>query len=161
MNNRVWTSDKFKIEERIECNILINIQEWPSLSQMKGTIQIQYSRPVFNSSYNSPILNFTDKNFDINYIENNPIEYTPDQFRDNLSSILAFYAYLIIGLDYDTFSPEGGTPYLLQAQRIVNNAQNAGPAGWKAFDDNQNRYWIIENHLHQSFKPLRLSLIHI
>jgi len=158
MNNQVWTNDQFKIEERIECTILINIQEWPSIDQMKGTIQVQYSRPVHNAGYNSPILNLTDKDFDIRYIENAPIQFQPDQFRDNLSSILAYYAYLIIGFDYDTFSPEGGTPFLVQAQRIVTNAQNAGESGWKAFDGNQNRYWIIENHLHQSFKPIRSLL---
>lgn len=158
MNNQVWTNDQFKIEERIECTILINIQEWPSIDQMKGTIQVQYSRPVYNAGYNSPILNLTDKDFDIRYIENAPIQFQPDQFRDNLSSILAYYAYLIIGFDYDTFSPEGGTPFLVQAQRIVTNAQNAGESGWKAFDGNQNRYWIIENHLHQSFKPIRSLL---
>lgn len=158
MNNQTWTNDQFKVEERIDCNILINIDEWPSINQMKGTIQIQYSRPIFNTGYNSTILNFTDKDFDINYIENSPIQFQPDQFRDNLSSILAYYAYLIIGLDYDTYSPEGGNPFLLQAQRIVNNAQNAGQAGWKAFDSNQNRYWIIENYLHQTFKPLRTCM---
>jgi hypothetical protein len=158
MNNRVWTNDQFKIEERIECNILINIQEWPSIDQMKGSIQIQYSRPVFNAGYNSPILSLTDKDFNIRYIENNPIQYSPDQFRDNLSSILAYYAYIILGFDYDTYSLEGGNPFLIQAQRIVNNAQNAGESGWKAFDGTQNRYWIVENHLHQSFKPLRKCL---
>jgi len=133
MNNRNWTQDVFDASEKIECNILINLTEQIGGDQFRGTIQVQSRRPVYNSTYSTTVLNFMDNNFDVRYVENETLEFDDNQHLSNLTSILAYYAYTIIGLDYDTFSPEGGTFYLKKAETIVMNAQNAPEAGWKAF----------------------------
>lgn len=158
MNNTKWTNHTYKIEERIECSLLINISSRPSNDQFVGSIQVQSTRPIFNSSYNSPVLNVQDNDFSIRYLQNTAIEFTPDAHRSNLASVLAFYAYFIIGSDYDTQSLEGGTPWFTKCQQIVNNAANAPEPGWKAFEGNRNRYWLIENQLQAQFKPLRQCL---
>lgn len=158
MNNTRWTNDVFKVEERIECSIFINVSERPSVDEFKATIQVQSRRPIFNSSYNSTILNYFDNDFQFKYIEYQPIEFSISTFTSNLSSVLAYYAYLIIALDYDTYALEGGTKYYQMAQQIVNNAQNTSETGWKAFESDRNRYWYIENILTQTFNPLRQCL---
>lgn len=158
MNNTRWTNDVFKVEERIECSIFINVTDRPSVDDFKATIQVQSRRPIYNSSYNSTILNYFDNDFQFKYIEYQPIEFSPTTFTSNLASVLAYYAYIIIALDYDTFSPEGGTKYYQMAQQIVNNAQNTAETGWKAFESDRNRYWYVENMLTQTFTPLRLCL---
>ncbi len=155
MNNRRWTNDVFKPEERIECSILININERVSANEFKGSIQITARRPVYNSSYYSDLFNYSDNDFHINYLENSRIEFTPDQHRSNLASILAFYAYMILGYDYDSFALEGGSQYFGKAQGVVNNAQNARESGWKAFEGTKNRYWLVDNAMHKLFKPMR------
>jgi hypothetical protein len=158
MNTRHWTSDQYLNQERIECSILINIVERISNDEFKATIQVQSVRPVYKSSYNSPMLNFLDNDFNFRYLEFQQLEFQDNNHLSNLTSVLAFYAYLIIGLDYDSFSPDGGTPLFLKAQNIVANAQSAVESGWKAFESTKNRYWIIENLLNPSFKPLRETL---
>lgn len=158
MNDRKWTNDTYSFDERIECNLLLTVDEVSNNTRFRGQLQIQSNRIVFNSSYDSPVLNFIDEDIDFEYIENTILEFQLDQNRGNLSSILAYYAYVIIGMDYDTFSPEGGTPHFSKAQQIVVNAQNSPNAGWKAFESNKNRYWIVENILHQAFKPLRQAM---
>ena len=159
MNNTRWTNDVFAIEERIECSMVINITKVISQDDFEATIQVQSSRPVFNSSYNSPILNVFDGNFNFRYLEFSALEFNENAHLSNLTSVLAFYAYTIIGLDYDTYSMKGGQEYHLKAQKIVNNAQNDNSAfGWKAFEGNQNRYWLNENLLSQTFNPLRECL---
>lgn len=155
MNNKKWTTDAFKNIERIDCSILINITERPAIDQFKGTFQIQARRPVFKSSYNSVLLNNNDNDFSFSYLENQPLEFTENSHLSNLTSVLAFYAYFIIGLDYDSFALNGGTPYLQKALNIVNTAQSSSDVGWKAFDGNKNRYWLINNMLDASFVPLR------
>lgn len=155
MNTTKWTSDVIKLEERIDCTLLITISNRVSNDQFTGSIQVTSSRPIFRSDYSSKVLNLKDNDFKIRYLQNSRIQFTPGTHRDNLASILAFYAYLIIGTDYDTFAPEGGTQYFNLAQQIVNNAQGAGEPGWKAHDGLQNRYWVIDNILHRQFKPLR------
>ncbi|MFH0895937.1 MAG: DUF4835 family protein [Bacteroidota bacterium] len=155
MNNRKWTNHVFKNEERIECSVLINLLEMPNTDQYRGTIQIQSRRPVFKSSYSTTILNFLDKDFDIKWLENQPLDFTENSHLSNLTSVLAFYAYVVIGLDYDSFSPEGGTTFLDKAQTIVNNAQNAGEKGWKAFESTKNRYWLMENLMNKNYSALR------
>jgi hypothetical protein len=154
MNNTVWTSHVFTNEERIQCNILINLQSH-SGDEFKGTIQIQSSRPVFNTSYNTTILNFKDDDLRFNYVEFESLEFSITEHRSNLTSLMAFYAYAIIGLDYDTFSFLGGTEYYQKAEQIVSNAQNAPEKGWKAFESRKNRYWFIENILNDRYKGLR------
>src|SRR5512133_1871483 len=125
MNNTVWTNHVFSYSERIDCNILININEQISSDEFNGTIQIQVRRPVFNTTYNSTMLNFIDNSFRFRYVEFQPLEFDPTTHRSNLVSVLAYYAYIIIGFDYDSFSPLGGTEFFRIAEKIVNNAQNA------------------------------------
>lgn len=155
MNNTKWTNDVFDQSERIDCNILINITEKVSSSEFKGSIQIQSSRIIYNTSYKSTILNYNDNDFHIQYLRDAVIEFTPDRHSSNLASILAYYAYVIIGLDYDTFSLKGGTDYLEKAQQVVANAANAPQAGWQAAGDDRNRYWFINNLLNSMWNPLR------
>lgn len=154
MNNTAWTNHVYTNEERIECNILINLQEHNG-DEFKGSIQIQSSRPIFNTSYNTTVLNFKDDDLRFNYVEFEPLEFSITEHRSNLTSLLAYYAYVIIGLDYDTFSHLGGTDYYQKAEQIVNNAQNAQEKGWKAFESRKNRYWFIENFLNDRYKGLR------
>ena len=158
MNGRRWTNDNFEFEERIECTLQLTINEAIGSTVFKGSMQVQSSRPVFNSDYNTPVLLVNDGDIQFEWLDNSTILFNPGQHRDNLSSLLAYYAYMILGMDYDTFSLEGGTPHFLQAQAIVANAQNAGERGWKASQGKQNRYWLVENHLSQTFRPVRICL---
>lgn len=153
MNNRRWTNKVFKAEERIECSIFINLKEQLG-DQFTATIQVQSRRPVFNSSYNSVMFNHIDKDYTFEYIEYNALDFQLTSFDNNLTSVLAFYAYIIIGLDFDSFGDHGGTPYLNNAQQIVNNAQSAKESGWKSYDSQKNRYWLIENLLNGSYDNL-------
>lgn len=155
MNNRKWTNEDFLNQERIECSVVINISERVSTDEFKATIQIQSRRPVFGSSYNSPLLNHQDNDFTFHYVQDQIIEFDESNINSNLTAVMGYYAYIIIGLDYDTFSPEGGTPYYTKAQTIVNNAQRLPDRGWKAFETSRNRYWLVENLLNVSFKPFR------
>lgn len=155
MNSRRWTNDDFGIEERIDCTMLITINSAPSQTSFSGSIQVQASRPVYNSDYKTPIFLVNDSDFDFSFVDNQILQFSLDQHRDNLSSTLAYYAYMIIGTDYDTFAMEGGTNHFLKAQTIVANAQNTGEEGWKASQGQRNRYWLVENILSQTFRPLR------
>lgn len=158
MNNTKWTKDKFKLEERINCNIQIQISSIPSSGTYSGSIQVQSSRPVFNSSYNSTILNYQDENVTFSFSRNAILIYAPNQYRDELTSILAFYAYFIIGMDYDSFSAQGGTPYFNEAQQIVSLAQSSGNPGWQSSDTKKrNRFYLVDNIMHQLFEPLRAT----
>jgi hypothetical protein len=156
MNTTQWTKDKFKVEERINCNIQLQINSIPSPGTYSGSMQIQSSRPAFNSSYNTTIFNFQDDDIQFSYSRNAVLVYAPNQYRDNLTSILAFYAYFIIGMDYDSFSMKGGTPYFNEAQQIVSNAQTSSAPGWKSNEaGKRNRFYLVDNILHQLFEPLR------
>jgi len=155
MNNRKWTNNVFINEERIECSILITVTEQISVSDFKGTIQIQSRRPIFNTSYNSTTLNHIDRDFDFKFNEFDNLEYSETTFISNLTSVLSYYAYVILALDYDSFSLKGGTPYLQKAQLIVSNAQGAREPGWKAFESTKNRYWFVENLSQPNFAPMR------
>ena len=157
MNNTVWTNNVMSYSERIDCNFLINLTDQLSADEFKGTIQIQLSRPVFNTTYNSTILNFVDNNFQFRYVEFQPLEFDPNVHRSNLVSVLAYYTYIVIGLDFDSFSPEAGTPYFQLAEKIVSNAQNAPEAGWKPYDGsrNRNRYWLVKNILDKEYAEIR------
>ena len=155
MNNRKWTDHVYKMDERIECNIFIRLDEQISTDEFRGSIQVQLRRPAFNSSYESILLNIKDNDFQAKYVEFQPLEFNETSNRDNLTNILAYYAYIILGMDYDSFSPEGGTEYFQKAQQIVNNSQNAREKGWKAFESERNRYWLVENLLNKSYAPFR------
>ena len=155
MNNRKWTDNVFTYDERIRCNINIILNEQLSANEFKGSIRVQLVRPVFNSSYETTVLNINDNDFQCKYVEYQPLEFNETSNRDNLTNILAYYAYVILGFDYDTFSPEGGTPYFEKAQAIVNNSQNAVEKGWKSFESERNRYWLVENILNKSYADFR------
>lgn len=156
INGRKWSRDDWTASERIDCNMQITVESQPSQRQFKGSIQVGSSRPVYNSDYKTPVININDRSFEFTFNENTQIQWSIDQHRDNLSSVLAFYANLIIASDYDSFSPEGGTDYYIICQTIVANAQNAPEPGWRAEErGQQNRFWLIENIVTQTFKPLR------
>jgi hypothetical protein len=155
INNKKWTENVFSNDERIECNILINLTEQISSDEYKGTMQIQSNRPVFNSNFNSVLFNYKDNEIQFNYVEFQPMEFNENSSLSNLTSLLAYYTYIIIGLDYDSFSPEGGTPYFQKAEKIVTNAQNLTQKGWKSFEGQKNRYWLIENIMNSKYGPVR------
>jgi hypothetical protein len=157
MNNTVWTNHVYTYAERVDCNILINLTDQISADEFKGTIQVQLRRPVFNTTYNSTMLNFVDNNFQFRYVEFQPLEFDPNTYRSNLVSVLAYYAYIILGFDYDSYSPEGGTEFFQIAEKIVTSAQNAVEAGWKPYDGsrNRNRYWLVKNILDNEYKGVR------
>lgn len=154
-NVRRFTNYNYAPTERIDINLLLTINNQPAPDRFEGTLQVIYARPVFGTDYNSPILDLVDDQVQFNFLENTQIEFTPDRFINNLSSLLGFYAYFVLGLDGDTFSPLGGTEFYNQAQQVVNNAQNAGESGWKAFEGQRNRYWLLDNQLQAVFRPLR------
>ena len=157
MNNTKWTKDKFALEERINCNIQLQITSIPKPGTYTGNMQVQSTRQAFNSSYNTTILNFQDDYITFNYSRNAMLIYSPNQYRDELTSILAFYAYFIIGMDYDSYSLKGGSSYFSDAQQIVTNAQTEGGPGWLSSDKKkQNRFYLVDNILHQLFEPLRI-----
>ncbi len=155
MNGRSWTDHVFNSQERIEANIMINLTDEISSDEFRGTIQIQSRRPVFNSSYNTVLFNYMDNNLHFRYTEHETLEFSENQHLSNLTSILAFYAYIIIGLDYDSFSINGGTEFFQKAEAIVTNAQNASERGWKSFEGNRNRYWLVSNLRDSKYAPVR------
>ncbi|MFT7588139.1 MAG: hypothetical protein ACI959_000345 [Limisphaerales bacterium] len=155
MNTRTWTNDKFKADERIKCELSITITEELSSDRFKAQIAIQSSRPVLNSDYSTVSFNWVDKDVEFTYAQFQPLDFNENASISNLTSLLAFYAYVVIGLDYDSFSPSAGTPYFLTAQKVMNNAQSFPVKGWKSFDGNKNRYWIVENLLNPKFSSYR------
>jgi hypothetical protein len=157
MNNKVWTNHVFNYAERIDCNILINLTDQLSADEFKGTIQIQLSRPIFNTTYNSTLLNFIDNNFQFKYVEFQPLEFDPSTNKSSLVSVLAYYTYMVLGFDYDSFAPLGGTEFFQMAEKIVTNAQNAPEPGWKPYDGsrNRNRYWLVKNVLDKEYEGVR------
>ena len=158
LNNNKWSNENYLPQERIACNLVITISAWDGNSAYNAEAQLQTSRPVFGTSYTSTILNLSDKDFDFNYTEGQPVDFSDQNYLSNLSSLLSYYAYTIIGLDKDSFSRLGGTPYYLKAQNILNIAQTSGNSGWKAYDGLRNRYWLNENLLNKSFQELRVFI---
>ncbi len=158
MNNRRWTDQVYQMEERIECSIQINITDQISSDEFQGSISVQSSRPVYGASYNTTVLNWKDQNLWFRYLEFEPLDFNENTHLSNLTSILAYYAYLIIAMDMETFSLKGGEPYFLTAQKIVGNAQGDREAsGWQPFESNRNRYWLTESFFDQNFEPLRTA----
>ena len=155
MNNTKWTKDLYTSSERIDCSVLINVTTKTSADEYSGTIQVQSRRPIYKSSYSSPLVNYIDDKFSFKYQQFQQLEFNLNTFQNNLTSVLAFYAYVVIANDYDSFSNLGGTEYFKQAQLIVSNAQSASELGWKSFETNKNRYWITENALQPVFQPIR------
>lgn len=157
LNTRKWTSDTFLQHEKINCSILVNINEMPAIGIFSASVQVQSARPIYNSNYNSLIFNFADRDWEFDYLESQPLEFNDNTYTSNITSMLAFYAYIIIGMDYDSFSEMGGTPYFQRALQVVNNAQNANRPGWQAMGSNRNRYWLVENLINSQFSDIRKS----
>lgn len=158
LNTTKWTTKEFTDVEKIECNFFINISTYGS-NNFEATLQVQSSRPVYNSTLSTPILNINDKNFSFRFIEFENLIYDPNTFNSNLVSVLAFYANLIIGLDQDSFSELGGTEYLQIASNIVNVAQTSGFKGWNQSEgNNNNRNFLISDILSSTFTPYRQAL---
>ncbi len=158
INNRKWTNFQYENVERIECSILLTITQRVSSDEFKGSLNIALRRPVFNSSYNSIIFNYVDDDFQFKYVLNQPLDFSENTYTSEITSVIAFYLYFMLGLDFDSFVLYGGSPYYEKAEAIVSAAQNSGYPGWKAFEDNNNRYWLVENMLNPRFKPLRKFL---
>jgi hypothetical protein len=155
LNNTKWTAETYAPQERIACNFVITITEWDGNASFKAEAQLQSSRPIYGSSYNSTLLNISDKDFDFTFAEGQALDFSSQNFISNLSSLLGFYAYTIIGLDKDSFSSHGGTTYYANALKLVNLAQSSGSKGWKPSDGLRNRYWLNENLLNKNFNELR------
>jgi len=156
MNNTKWTTDNFGPQERIECSILIIIKTQVGTEDYSGSIQVTARRPIFKSSYYSQILNVQDDNFSFKFQQFTQLEFNINTFQNNLTSVLAYFAYMAIATDYDTFSPLGGTVYWKKAQEIVNQAQVTRENAWSSNAGGQdNRYWIIENTLQPAYKGIR------
>lgn len=158
LNTTKWTNDEFKEEEVINCNILITISEMPSVGVFQASVQILSSRPIYSSSYESVIMNFADRDWQFEYVQSQPLRYNENAFVNNITSLLSYYAYIIIGFDYDTFSELGGSPYFDKAFDIVNNAQNSNYPGWQQFNSIRNRYWLVENLRSSQLEPIRKAL---
>lgn len=157
MNNRRWTNDVFLEQERINCNITIILESRPSTNQFVAKAQIQSTRPIYSSAYNSVLISYTDPDWTFEFNDFQPLEFNETTHLGNLSSLLAFYAYLFIGLDYDSYANLGGTEWIQKAQLVLNNAQNAPEPGWKQSQSLRNRFWLIDNLLNPQFRPFRES----
>jgi Domain of unknown function (DUF4835) len=157
MNSRKWTGDAYKNYEKINCNMLITITKMPAIGNFSASVQVQAARPVYNSNYSSLIFNFADRDWEFEYIESLPLEFNDNTYTTNLTSMLALYAYLIIGVDADTFSELGGSPYFQKALAVVNNAQQANRPGWQPLNSNRSRYWIVENYNNGQMQDMRKS----
>lgn len=145
LNTKKWTEDAFEIEEVINCNVVLTIDQMPSIGVFDASVQVLTSRPVYGSSYETVALNFADRDWRFEYVQSQPFFFNENTFTNNLTSLLAFYAYVILGFDYDSFSELGGDPFFDRAFQIINNAQQSGYPGWDQFSSNRNRYWLIEN----------------
>jgi hypothetical protein len=155
MNNKKWTKEIYTTNERVDCSVFINIKEALSNEDFSASIQVQSRRPVYKSSYYTQLFNFEDDNFTFKFQQFSQLEFNETTFQNNLTSVLAFYAYIILAVDGDSFSPLGGVENWQKAQLIVNNAQTASEKGWRSNESQRNRYWIVENALQPVFKGIR------
>lgn len=154
MNTTVFTNNQFAANEKIECRLFFTVKEYDG-EKISGDLQIQSTRPVYNSSYTTTLINFKDTKIDFNYQENEPLVFTVDRMESQLTAILNFYAYLILAIDFDSFSPRGGEPYYERLKMIVQQAQSSGESGWKAFEDTKNRSAVLAAYTDQSTQSLR------
>lgn len=162
LNTRKWTGDVYQAKEKIQCNFLVNIESATEPNVYKAALVVQAARPVYNASYVTPLVNFQDAEFTFKYIEFQPVEFNENRVQGNdalvanITATFAYYVYLIIGLDYDSFSPKGGSVYFQKMLNIVNNAPEASSiSGWRSFDGIRNRYWLADN-----LNNARYNLIH-
>ncbi|NCI45720.1 type IX secretion system protein PorD [Sediminibacterium soli] len=162
LNNRRWTADNFQPAERINCSFILNIESTDDANMYRGTLTVQVARPVYNSSYQAALVNFVDPDISFKYQEFQPVEFNENRIQGtdataaNIAALFAYYAYMIVALDYDSFSPKGGEAYFRKAQNIITNApEGKGISGWRVFDGLRNRYWLNENMINT-----RYNLIH-
>ena len=156
LNNRKWTDDIYEPEERINCNFILNISGIPGIGRFEASVQVLSSRPIYNTDYETVLLNFADRDWAFEYVSSQPLQFNDNAFISNLTSILAYYAYIIIGLDYDSFEELGGEDYFQKAWQVVTNAQQTGFNGWDRFEGRgRNRYWLAENFLSNEMEPIR------
>ncbi len=162
LNNRRWTNDAFQPSEKIQCNFLLTIEQDLGNNVFKGKLTIQAARPIFNTNYDSPIMNFQDEYIAFRYVEFQPVEFNENRVQGNdplvanLTAVLAYYVNIILGLDYDSFSMKGGDAYFQKAWNIVNNApERKEIEGWRSFESQRNRYWLAEN-----LNSNRFALVH-
>jgi len=157
INGYKWCNYNIAPDERIECTMQLMISEIVSAEQFKGTLNIGLRRPVFNSTYNTTIFNHVDRDIEFKFVEGDPLIFNENSFDNNLTSLIAFYMYIFLGIDFDTFSPGGGGPYYEKAQAVVNAAQSAVEKGWNSMSGtkNRSRYWLIENLLNSSYYGAR------
>ena len=156
MNSQVWTSQNWNSEEKINCSLILNLTDY-SDDKFKGTLQVQSQRTVYDTNYSSPILNFQDLDISFNYQEFQPLFYNSNVYESNLISILSFYAYVIIGLDADTFKLKGGELFFSFAQKISNLAQQSNSSGWLSSGNRKNRYWLVDSILSNAFLDFRTT----
>lgn len=159
LNDRQWTNMQFKKNERISCTFAITIKKYsPSDNTFQGTLNVQSTRPVYGANYTTTCFAFNDPNFNFTYQEYDQLDFRADVIDNNLTAMLAYYVYMIIGYDMDSMSPSGGTEYFKMCQDIVNSAQNLNEKGWKAFEDNKNRHAIITDLLDGGMEPYHKML---
>ena len=164
MNNKKWTNHVYSNNERIECRMVVNLTKYNGIDEFTGTITIQAVRPIFNTNYNSVLINHKEKDnlFVFEYTEGQRLEFNENTHLSNLTSVMAYYAYIILGMDYDSFGIMSGTEYFQKAQLIVNNAQSGSDKGWKAYESNNrtNRFYLADNFLDNDNAPLRRFYYH-
>lgn len=157
VNTNKWTNAQFAVNEKIECRMFFTIKSYED-DKFTGDLQVQSMRPVYNSSYTTTVLNFKDTSIEFTYIENEPLVYSELSMESNLTAIINFYCFMIIALDFDTFSLEGGTPYYEKAANVVRLAQSSGESGWKAFEDNKNRSAVLSAYTDNATRGIRTIL---
>ena len=157
INTQVWTEQVFLNQEKITCSFVFNLSAY-SNDQFEATLQVQSERPVYQTNYDSPVLNFLDKDITFSYQEFQPLFFNESSFESNLISLISFYAYVIIGLDADTFLQNGGNRYFEKARQVVNLAQSSVRKGWKPGDGLRNRFWLIDSLRSNTFKEYRQTM---
>ena len=155
MNTRKWTNAQYATREKIVCSFNLIVNEYSDDGRFACNLMVQANRPVYNASYNTTVFNFNDNAVNFNYIEHDKLEFSDDMVDNNLTAVLAYYAYLIIGLDMETFALKGGTDILHKAENVVNNAQMIGEDGWKAFGDSKNRHALVNDYMNGAMEPYR------
>lgn len=158
LNDRKWADERFENNERITCGVNITLESQPSLGNFSATVQVIAARPVYNSSYEAVLINFADRDFNFEYTESQPLDFQPTTFISNITSMLGYYAYMMLGYDYDSFEKLAGQKYFEAAWATVNNAQQSGYSGWDQFNSIRNRYWLSENTIDQTMEPLREAM---
>ena len=158
INNTKWTNINFKTNEKIECSIAITIKERTTSNGFAGELNLALRRPCYKASYTTPMFNYVDPQFTFEYTDGQPLDFSLNTHMSDLTSTIAFYVYMFLGIDFDSFSMNGGAPYFEAALQVVNNAQSSSQPGWKAFDGNRNRYWMVENMTNNSYEPFHQFL---